>query len=571
VARFYARQLRDKIPETYHEFPVRTKQGDIAWLGQHAQLVFHGEQVAGFQAIARDITDRKKSEEALRQSEEKYRSIIEEIEEGYYEVDLAGNMLFFNDSLCAILGYTRGELSGMNSRQFMDEPNAKNIYDTFNMIYRTGKPSGMFSWELLTKDGSARSIEASASLVRDVHGKPCGFRGICRDVTERKRAEQLLLRSERLNAVGELATGVAHNFNNLLQIITGLGDIISVYIAQGKPAAAEEHVQHILNACRMGAETVKRLQNFARIRSSAAPCERAIFDLSHTIQQALDVTEIWWKTVPEKQGITIAVESCLDPGCWVDGRENELFEVAVNLIKNAVEALPEGGNISVQARVDHDDVILRLTDTGTGICQEHVGRIFEPFFTTKGFQSSGMGLASTYGIVSQHNGEVGVETRPGMGTSFTVRLPFVRHQPHKEIPSCPAITDVKARILVIDDIEDVVTMLSEGLTELGQCVLTARSGREALSVFSENSVDLVICDLGMPGMNGWDVAAAIKGLCQERQVPKPPLVLLTGWGGQQAEAETIFRSGVDAVVEKPVNITHLIEIIRHLLQQPAVA
>ncbi len=136
VARFYGRQFREKIPETYHEFPIRTKQGEIAWLGQHAQLVFHGEEVAGFQAIARDITDRKKSEEALRQSEEKYRSIIEEIEEGYYEVDLAGNMLFFNDSLCTILGYTRAELSGMNSRQFMDEPNAKSIYDTFNMIYR---------------------------------------------------------------------------------------------------------------------------------------------------------------------------------------------------------------------------------------------------------------------------------------------------------------------------------------------------------------------------------------------------------------------------------------------------
>ncbi len=339
----------------------------------------------------------------------------------------------------------------------------------------------MFSWELLTKDGSVRNIEASASLVRDVHGKPCGFRGICRDVTERKRAEKLLLRSERLNAVGELATGVAHNFNNLLQIITGLGDIISLYIAHGNPSAADEHVQHILNTCRMGAETVKRLQNFARIRSSSAPSERAAFDLSQTIQQALDVTDIWWKTVPEKQGITIAMESNLDPGCWVDGRENELFEVAVNLIKNAVEALPNGGNISVQAFVDNADVILRLTDTGTGISSENLGRIFEPFFTTKGFQSSGMGLASTYGIISQHNGEISVDTRPGSGTTFTVRLPFVRHQPETEVSSARPATDLKARILVIDDIEDVVNMLSEGLTEMGQCVMTARSGREALA------------------------------------------------------------------------------------------
>ncbi len=157
VARFYGRQFREKIPETYLEFPVRTKQGEIAWLGQHAQLVWNGEEVAGFQAIARDITDRKKSEEALRQSEEKYRSIIEEIEEGYYEVDLAGNMLFFNDSLCKILGYSRAELSGMNSRQFMDEPNAKSIYETFNMIYSSGTPFGMFLMGLVDQRwGSAK-------------------------------------------------------------------------------------------------------------------------------------------------------------------------------------------------------------------------------------------------------------------------------------------------------------------------------------------------------------------------------------------------------------------------------
>jgi len=111
-------------------------------------------------------------------------------------------------------------------------------------------------------------------------------------------------------------------------------------------------------------------------------------------------------------------------------------------------------------------------------------------------------------------------------------------------------------------------MLGEGLTEMGQCVMTARSGREALQLFAENPVDLVICDLGMPGMNGWDVAAAIKDLCREKQIPKPPLVLLTGWGGQQAEAETISRSGVDAVVEKPVNIERLVEIIRYMLPAP---
>jgi PAS domain S-box-containing protein len=565
VKRLYRRQFLDMTPETYYEIPLFTKEGDIVWLGQNVQLVMDEHGAAGFQAISRDITDRKKSEEALRQSEEKYRTIIENIEEGYFEVDIAGNMRFFNDALRRILGYTREELLGMDNRRFMDEATAKRVYCTFNEVYISGKPAEMFSWELIARDGETKSVETSVTLIRDHQGRPAGFRGILRDVTARKRAEALLLRSERLNAVGELATGVAHNFNNVLQLITGLAQLATMNLEQQKPALAAKHVTHVLRISQMAAETVKRLQRFAGLRTSADLSGRLDFDLSSVVRQATEVSQTWWKIVPEKMGILVTLTSSLADGCWVQGMESEIFEVAVNLIKNAVEALPDGGSINVSTHIEGNRAVLRVTDTGVGVSPEISSKIFEPFFTTKGFGSTGMGLASSYGIVTRQGGTIGVSKGAGNETVFTVTLPLVRQDRTPSQESRWFEPRVRARILIIDDMEEMVDLLSEGLTELGQTVVSARSGPQGLRAFLDQPVDLVICDLGMPGMNGLDVAAAIKDICSERGAPKTPLIILTGWGGQEVERESIRSAAVDAVLEKPVPMDKLLETIQRLI------
>ena len=164
--------------------------------------------------IARDVTERKQMEEALRQSEEKYRTILENIEDGYYEVDLAGNFTFFNDSMCRILGYPKEELMGMNNQQYADKEVARKVFQAFNRVYKAGEPSREFDWEIVRKDGTKRYIETSVSLRKDASDKPVGFRGIVRDVTDRKRIEEQLFQAEKLRAVGEMASGVAHDFNN---------------------------------------------------------------------------------------------------------------------------------------------------------------------------------------------------------------------------------------------------------------------------------------------------------------------------------------------------------------------
>ena len=195
--KFFGRQFVKGIPNTYSEYPVIVKDGHELWLGQNTQLIFQDGKVIGFQAVARDITDRKQAEGALRQSEERYRTILENIEDGYFEVDITGNFTFFNDSVCRIIGYTRTELMGMNNRQYMDKENSRILYQAFNKVFRTGEPSKGVDYEIIGKHGIKLYVESSTSLMRNISGQPIGFRGIMRNITERKRMEEALLKSER--------------------------------------------------------------------------------------------------------------------------------------------------------------------------------------------------------------------------------------------------------------------------------------------------------------------------------------------------------------------------------------
>ncbi|MGB7573272.1 MAG: PAS domain S-box protein [Thermodesulfobacteriota bacterium] len=196
VSKIYISQFRQRQVTTYVEFPFFNKSGEVLWFGQNASLVIEGENPVGFHVIARDITERKKAEEALSRSEEKYRTILESIEDGYYEVDLAGIFTFLNDSMCRIWGYPKEELMGMNNRQYTDPETAKKVFQAYNRVYRTGEPGRLFDYEIIRKDGAKRYVEVSISLQKDLSGKPAGFSGIIRDITEHKQADETLRRSE---------------------------------------------------------------------------------------------------------------------------------------------------------------------------------------------------------------------------------------------------------------------------------------------------------------------------------------------------------------------------------------
>ena len=507
-----------------------------------------------------EITQRGKAQHELKQSEEKYRTIIENIEEGYYEADLKGNLVFCNDPLCRMLGLSKDELIGVNYRQLCDEDTTNYLNLVFSEVFKTSTPQSSITFTMLRKDGSPRTVEASAAVVRDMDHKAIGFRGICRDVTEKKYTEELLLRSERLKAVGELASGVAHNFNNLLQIVMGGAQLAKANLQAGNLEGVALRLDQLYQSARLGSETVRRLQTFARLKSDFAR-EGHIFDISETVRSAVEMSNVWWKTVPEKNGINIELNESLNEGCTVFGRENELFEVVVNLIKNAVEAMPEGGTISVATESSEEEVCLVIQDTGVGIPPEHLKRIFEPFFTTGGLKRTGMGLASTYGIISEHGGEITVQSQVGKGTIFTIKLPRaveVQQTVESSYPD-PRLRDLT--FLIVDDVEYVVNLLAEGLTPFSKKVFGAYSGEQALRMFLENPTDIVLCDLGMPKMSGWELGKRIRDYCEEQGLKKPFFVVLTGWGAQDEETEKIAYSGADAVIEKPVDINGLLRLI----------
>ncbi len=507
-----------------------------------------------------EITERGKTQHELQQSEEKYRTIIENIEEGYYEVDLKGSLVFCNEPLCRMIGLSKEELIGVSYRELCSEDTARDLNAVFSDVYKTNAPRASITFTIIRQDGSPRTIEASVAIVRNMDQKAIGFRGICRDVTERKYTEELLLRSERLKAVGELASGVAHNFNNLLQIVMGGAQLAKANLEAGNFEAVAERLDQLFRSARLGSETVRRLQTFARLKSDFAR-EGRVFDLSETVRSAVEMSNVWWKSAPEKNGILIELNESLQEGCTVFGRENELFEVVVNLVKNAVEAMPGGGKISVVTQSSEEEVCLVIQDTGIGIPPEHLKRIFEPFFTTGGLQRTGMGLASTYGIISEHSGEITVQSQVGKGTTFTIKLPRAAEEQTAALAIDPDPRLRNLTFLIVDDIEYVVNLLAEGLAPFSRKVFGAYSGEQALELFRESPTDIVLCDLGMPRMSGWEVGKRIREYCEEQGLQKPFFVVLTGWGGQDEEAKKIADSGVNAVIEKPVDINKLVHMI----------
>jgi CheY-like chemotaxis protein len=276
------------------------------------------------------------------------------------------------------------------------------------------------------------------------------------------------------------------------------------------------------------------------------------------------MTKPWWKAKPERTGSKLRLRLKLKKGCLVRGRSNELFEAVVNLIKNAAEDLPQGGTIQISSAIQGDRVVLHVSDMSHEFDgnKPHRG----PSATrNKPLNAKGIELVVTYGIVTRHGGTISTEPVNGAGTSFTVSLPLSK-EPAPAARSAPDTSpSVNLRILLIDDFQPLVAMLGDGLAAYDHTISTALSGREGLAVLKENPIDLVICDLGMPDMNGWQVAREVLSFCAEERRAKIPFILLTGWAGQINVIDRIKECAVDRVLAKPVDVPQLLETIREVM------
>lgn len=515
--------------------------------------------VNGLIGIITDITGRKQVEDALAESEEKYRTVVEYAGQ-MIAITQNGKPVFVNRKFNELTGFSEAEIKTDGLSLFMHADDlgreaglAQDSLTASNLIPTT-------QYRIVTKTGDTRWCEEQTVLI-NWKSQPATLHFIT-DITDRKKAESILLGGERLKAVADLASGVAHNFNNMLQIIMGGAGLALMDLAVGDTERVQTQLKQIIESARFGAGAVRRLEDFANISSKSKVGAMDVFDVSDLVRRAIDMTELWWRTGPEKDGHKIAITTDLVDGLMTKVQEDDLFEVLINIIKNATEALPSGGTIRLSSGLDNGQVVITIQDDGVGIPKENLAKIFEPFWTTKGFKATGMGLSGSLGIIKRYNGDITISSEQGKGTSVRISLPAETvAKPQPEIRVDMSHVDSHLRILVVDDMEMLVELLRDGLSEYGHTVFTALSGSEAIDIFKNNQIDLVVSDLGMPNITGWELGKEIKRLCQTRGVPKIPFVLLTGWGNQQGEEEKIIESGVDEVVMKPVDLGNLLAVI----------
>jgi len=354
---------------------------------------------------------------------------------------------------------------------------------------------------------------------------------------ELNAAQEYMIRSEKLRALGEMAGGVAHDFNNVLTIILGRAQLA---IESVDDPVLKKSLTAIEQAALDGAATVRSLQEFTRVRKDriADPV-----NVSHMVMSALQMAEPRLKESREKDGIAIEVSTELNVKESVLGDIAELREALINIIFNAVDAMPEGGKLSIKAWREDRQVVLSIADTGVGMSDETKDNIFDPYFTTKGPSGMGLGLSMAYGIITRHGGDISVESSLGEGTTFYIKLPLGGEDMQNGSSSDSLNAAGKAKILLVDDDPNVNEVLELMLSQIGYEVTAVTHGQEAITLFMQGYYDLVITDLGMPDVSGWDVAEAVK-----QKSPETPVVLITGWGVQVDSAQ---RDKVDGVIAKP--------------------
>ena len=380
-------------------------------------------------------------------------------------------------------------------------------------------------------------------------------------IAEQERIREQFSQIEKMSALGELASGVAHDFNNTLAGILGRAQLLLDTADANK---IESGLNIIIKTAKDGANTVKRIQDFARQRRDHD------FQLIDVRQLLLDVGEITrprWKNRAEAANVHINLELECYGGLLIMGDGSELREVLVNLVFNAVDAMPHGGTLTMAAKKTADNVEISVRDTGTGMTEETRLRIFDPFFTTKDKLGMGLGLAVSYGIIRRHEGTVEVESQIGVGTTFRIRLP---------IPMCGATTNAanslfsagpgrvkssQTRILVVDDEEYVRDLLRDILEKEGCEAIVAEGGRQALSLFDNGNFDAVFTDVGMPDMNGWELSRALR-----QRDSKIPVAIITGWGEAVGSQER-QAAQVDWVVTKPFETPQIAEMAREVLRR----
>jgi PAS domain S-box-containing protein len=559
-----SRRLRgEAVPQRYEVRRLR-KDGETVWCEMMANVIDYKGRPAIMGNMV-DITARKRADDALRHSEERYRSLVENVDLGVTLIDLDHNIVMTNTAYGRMYNKPVNEFFGKKCfREFRKQEAVCSDCPGVKAM-DTGRPATTET-EGVRDDGTQFSARVHAFPTFGPDDTVTGFIEVVEDITERKRLEAQFQQAQKMESIGTLAGGIAHDFNNVLMGIQGRASLMMLRIDSEHPHL--EHLKGIETAVEDGARLTRQLLGFAR----GGKYEVKPTDLNELIKKGC---EMFGRTRRE-----IEIHTKHQQGMWmVEVDQGQIEQVLLNLCVNAWQAMPDGGSLYVETsnvvldedytRPFHaepgDYVKLSVTDTGVGMDKETQQKIFDPFFTTKDMgRGTGLGLASAYGIIKNHGGIINVYSEKGKGTTFNICLPASKKQ----------VTTSKERVveeilrgaetvLLVDD-EDLVLEVGEKiLKEMGYKVLLARDGREGVDVYSKHreKVDMVILDMIMPGMGGGEAYDRLK-----ESNPQVKVLLSSGYS-INGQASEILERGCNGFIQKPFKVKELSAKIRQILDK----
>jgi PAS domain S-box-containing protein len=551
------------------------KDGQFIWANLKVSAIRdgNGEYLYAI-AILEDITEQRYAADALKESEEKYKSLVEAMPNGLSISDLQGNIIFVNPMACWILGYSREELGKMNLSQFVVEDEVSRV-DSQTEKRIQGEISD-YELTIRKKDGQLRSIAITGAPLYDNLGAVKATIGIFSDITEFKNSEterqelrEKLIRAQRMESLGVLAGGVAHDLNNILGPLVAYPELIRMKLPPDSPVTSQ--ISKIESSAQRAAEIVQDLLTMAR----RGRYEMAPANLNKVIEGFINSTDFYdLKMRFPSSSININLDESLPA---VHGSVPHLYKVIMNLVINAFDAMPHGGELSLRTECRQIDrlicgydniesgsyVILTVSDTGIGIDTKDFRRIFEPFYTKKvmGKSGSGLGLAIVYGVVKDHNGYIDVQSEINKGSSFIIYLPASDECATSETTK---IVDIHGseKILVVDDVAEQRELASTILSSLGYKVEVAAHGHEAMEFFKSNKVDVLVLDMIMePDFDGLDTYREIIKLH-----PGQKAIITSGFSetDRVKEAEKL---GVGRYIKKPYTMQKLGKAIREVMDR----